>query len=68
MGWDNTAEMTACVVDAVNVLTRVLVNVNSERSDTSPVPRVPRPYEAAPVAAEPQTISLSQFGTLLKED
>ena len=65
MGWDNTTELVAAVVDAVNVQTRVLINVNSENPDRTPVERVPRPYEVKPVA---ETITLTEFGDWLKED
>ena len=67
LGWDNSVELLASVVDAVNVLTRVLINVNSERPDTNPVPQVPRPYEVTATDATPETISLTAFGDLLKE-
>jgi len=69
MGWDNTTEMVATVVDSITHLTRVLINVNSEQPNTDPIPLMPRPYEAAvdvePV--RPNTISLAEFGDLLKE-
>ena len=65
MGWDNTTELTAGVIDAVNVLTRVLINVNTENPDRTPVERVPRPYE---VKAPAETITLTEFGDWLKED
>ena len=68
MGWTNTAEMTASVVDAVNALSRLYVNAHTE-SPIDPIPLMPRPYDAAvdvePV--KPETITLAAFGDLLKE-
>jgi hypothetical protein len=68
MGWSNTAEMTATVVDSINALTRIYVNAHSD-SPIDPIPLMPRPYEATvdvePV--KPNTISLAEFGDLLKE-
>ena len=68
MGWSNTAEMTACVVDAVNRLTRLTYNVNSaERGQIhDPVPLMPRPYEVA-VTVKVETVMLSDFNALLAE-
>jgi len=66
MGWDNTAEMTATVVDAINALTRLYVNAHSE-SPIDPIPLMPRPYEPAREPVKPNTISLAEFGDLLKE-
>ena len=69
LGWDNTTEQTASVVDAIAYLTRLFIDVNSETPDPDPVPRVRRPFEAA-VEVEPvrpNTISLAEFGDLLKE-
>jgi selenocysteine lyase/cysteine desulfurase len=66
MGWTNTAEMTASVVDAVNALTRLYVNTHSE-SPIDPIPLMPRPYEAAREPVKPETITLAAFGDLLKE-
>ena len=66
MGWDNTAEMTASVVDAINALTRIYINAHSE-SPIEPIPLMPRPYEAAREPAKPETITLAAFGDLLKE-
>lgn len=66
LGWDNTTEMVATVVDALAHLTRMYTNANYENPNTGPVPLVPRPFQdAAPV--KPQTISLAAFGDLLKE-
>jgi len=61
--------MVATVVDSITHLTRVLINVNSEQPNTDPLLLMPRPYETAvdvePV--RPNTISLAEFGDLLKE-
>lgn len=65
LGWDNSVELLASVVDAINVQTRVLMNVNSSTSNTDPVPQVPRPYQVA--ESEPEAISLTDFNSLLKE-
>ena len=62
MGWDNTTEQTAALVDAVNVLIRLTYNVNAESPNRDEVPRVPRPYEVAP---ERETISLAGFASIL---
>jgi len=67
MGWDNTTEMVATVVDSITHLTRVLINVNSEQPNTDPIPLMPRPYEPAREPVKPNTISLAEFGDLLKE-
>jgi hypothetical protein len=64
MGWDNTTEQTASVVDALNILTRHFVNANSEKTNSEPIQRVPRPYEAERV---PDTITLADLGNLLRE-
>ena len=66
MGWTNTAEMTASVVDAINALSRLYVNAHTE-SPIDPIPLMPRPYEAAREPVKPNTISLAEFGDLLKE-
>lgn len=69
MGWDNTAEMTATVVDSINVLTRHYINVHSE-TPIDPIPLMPRPYEVAvaplaPVA--PVAASLGDLNAWLSE-
>lgn len=66
MGWDNTTEMTATVVDAINALTRFYINAHSE-SPIDPLPLMLRPYEAAREPVKPETITLAEFGDLLKE-
>jgi len=71
MGWDNTTEMVATVVDSITRLTRLTHNMNVVQADQilDPIPLMPRPYEVAvdvePV--RPNTISLAEFGDLLKE-
>ena len=67
MGWDNTTEMVATVVDSITHLTRQFVNVNSETPNHEPLMLVPRPYAAPvePVAAE--TITLAAFGNMMEE-
>ena len=65
MGWDNTTEQTAALVDAINVLIRLTYNVNAESPSRDEVPRVPRPYEVAP---ERETISMTQFAAFVSED
>ena len=67
MGWDNTAEMTAMVVDAVNILTRLFYNANYEDQIKDPFPLMPRPYEVAAAVVEPVTASLGDFNTFLAE-
>lgn len=62
MGWDNTTEQTAAVVDALNVLIRLTYNVNAETPNRDEVPRVPRPYEEDVIL---ETISLNQFASML---
>ena len=66
MGWTNTAEMTASVVDAVNALSRLYINAHSE-SPIDPLPLMPRPYEAAREPVKAETITLAALGDLLKE-
>ena len=63
MGWDNTTEQTAAIVDALNVLIRLTHNINAETPSRDDIPRVPRPYEAV---AEQETISIAQFNNLLE--
>ena len=71
MGWDNTTEMVATVVDSITRLARLTHNMNVSQADQilDPIPLFPRPYETAvdvePV--RPNTISLAEFGDLLKE-
>ena len=71
MGWDNTTEMVATVVDSITRLTRLTHNMNVVQADQilDPIPLMLRPYETAvdvePV--RPNTISLAEFGDLLKE-
>jgi hypothetical protein len=71
MGWDNTTEMVATVVDSITRLTRLTHNVNVSKDDRilDPIPLMPRPYETAVDAppVKPDTISLAEFGDLLKE-
>jgi len=71
MGWDNTTEMVATVVDSITRLTRMTHNVNVAQADQilDPIPLMPRPYETAVDVApvKPDTISLAEFGDLLKE-
>ena len=65
MGWDNSVEMTATLVDSVRHLTDLFVMANSDQQH-DPLPRVPRPYEAnEPV--KPSTISLSQFNSMMED-
>ena len=64
MGWDNTTEQVAAVVDSLELLTRLYINAHSDSGDTSPVARVPRPYESPTV---PETFSLAQFANVVKE-
>ena len=60
MGWTNTAEMTASVVDAVNALSRIFINANSE-TPIDPIPLMPRPYEAPVEPVKPDTVSFAKF-------
>ena len=66
MGWDNSVELLASVVDAIQALTRLYINVHSE-SPIDPIPLMPRPYGAPVEPVRPNTISLAEFGDLLKE-
>ena len=62
--------MLASVVDAVNVLTRVMINANSSKPITDSIPRVTRPYENPEEVAEKDqlpTTSLADFAQLLKK-
>ena len=61
LGWSNDTELAAAQVDAINVLTRMLSDSND------PPPRVPRPYDVQAEPEAPKTISLADFGDLLKE-
>lgn len=63
MGWDNTAEMTATVVDAINILTRHYINAHSE-SPIDPLPLMPRPYEAAVIPVVPVVPVAASLGDL----
>lgn len=66
MGWNNTAEMTATVVDAINVLTRLYVNTHSE-SPIDPIPLTRRPYEVPVEPVEPKTVSFAELCAFVKE-
>jgi len=66
MGWDNTTEMTATIVDAINVMTWLYASAHSE-SSVDPIPLMPRPYESVREPVKPATITLAAFGDLLKE-
>lgn len=66
MGWTNTAEMTATVVDAINALSRLYINAHSE-SPIDPIPLMPRPYEVAAEPVEVPSGSLGDFNALLAE-
>jgi hypothetical protein len=66
LGWDNTTEQTANVVDAVQYLARLFFNANSEKPDRDPLPRVPRPYEAQ-TKQEAPGVSLAEFANIIKE-
>lgn len=68
LGWDNTTEMVAGVIDAINYLARMFYNANAKDADKSDLPRVQRPYEDALPKPEPKTISLFELGTMLKGD
>ena len=57
-------ELLASVVDAINVLTRVLINVNSERPDRDPVPQVSRPYQVTVAPADAATPVAASIGDL----
>ena len=69
MGWSNTTEMAAGIVDELKVLQRLTHNAAVGESDQNrdPIVRVPRPFEAEQEPAKPETISLAEFGDLLKE-
>lgn len=69
MGWDNTTEMTAGVVDELKVLQRLTHNMAVSASDQirDPIVRVPRPFAAQSEPITPNTISLAALGDMLKE-
>jgi len=67
MGWDNTTEMTATVVDAINQLTRLFYNANFEGPIKDPIPLMPRPYEVPVESVEPKTISFAELCAFVKE-
>jgi len=66
MGWDNTTEMVATVVDSINVLTRLFHNANFE-TPIDPIPLMPRPYEAPVEPVKPDTVSFAEFCDIVKE-
>ncbi len=66
MGWDNTTEMVATVVDAINIQTRHFINANSE-TPIDPIPLMQRPYEAPVEPVKPETISFAEFCDIVKE-
>jgi hypothetical protein len=71
MGWDNTTEMVATVVDSITRLTRMTHNMNVAQADQilDPIPLMLRPYETA-VDVEPvkaAAVSLADFNALLAE-
>jgi hypothetical protein len=69
MGWSNTTEMAAGIVDELKVLQRLTHNIAAGESDQDrdPIVRTPRPFEVEQEPAKPETINLAQFGDLLKE-
>ena len=69
MGWSNTTEMAAGIVDELKVLQRLTYNAAAGESDQirDPIVRVPRPFDAEQEPAKPETISLAEFGDLLRE-
>jgi len=69
MGWSNTTEMAAGIVDELKVLQRMTHNAAVGESDQirDPIVRVPRPFDAEQEPAKPETISLAEFGDLLRE-
>jgi hypothetical protein len=67
MGWDNTAEMTASVVDAINRLIRLFYNANFEDPIKDPIALMPRPYEAPVEPVQPDTVSFAEFCDIVKE-
>jgi hypothetical protein len=66
MGWDNTTEMVAAVVDALNVLIRLTYNAASTNPQTDAIPRITRPYESDK-ELEPKGISLTDFTDILRK-
>lgn len=63
--WTQGVEIGASIFDAVQALTRIYINANSEQKITEPLDHYPRPGH---VKAEPEnTVTLSGFAGLLKE-
>jgi len=67
MGWDNSTEMLAAILDATNYLTRLFRNANFKDPDGSEIPRTQRPYEDAQ-EIERESISIDEFAKLMKGD
>ena len=67
MGWDNTTEMVATVVDSITHLTRQYINAHSETPNLEPPMWVPRPYSAPAEPVKPQTISFAELCEIAKE-
>lgn len=65
LGWDNSTEMQAATVDALNALLRLTYNANSEQPNRDPLPTVPRPY-LGEQSNEPQTISADELNDILR--
>ena len=65
LGWDNTTELTAQVVDSLNYLARLYQNVNFENADKSELVNVKRPHDVV-AETEPETISLADFNEMMR--
>ena len=66
--WTQGVEISASIFDAIQALTRIYVNANSEQPNTDPLPTYPRPGAAPTPEPEPvTTVTLSGFAGLVKE-
>ena len=66
MGWDNSAELLASVVDAIQALTRLYINAHSEYP-IDPIEPIPRPYGAPVEPVKPKTVSFAELCDFVKE-
>ena len=63
MGWDNSTELLATVVDSLTYIARLIRNANFNNPDSSEIPRVVRPHEDE---ISPQRASLNDFAQLMR--
>ena len=64
MGWDNTTEMLAGILDQLKIGNRMFYNANAETPDRSEIDWTRRPY-SDDFDVEPESVSLADFAQLM---